>query len=60
MDDSKNSYKDSPLSESSVSLKLSLIQRQCSDLMDAGNDFGGLSLEEPLPENDNTNPYNRG
>ncbi len=60
MDDSTNRYKDEPLSESSVSLKLSLIQRQCSDLMDEGNEFGGLSLEEPIPENDNTNPYDRG
>ena len=60
MDDSNNSYKDSPLSESSVTMKLSLIQQQCSELLDAGSDIGGLSLEEPLPENDNTNPYNRG
>ena len=60
MDDSRDKYQDSPLSESSVSMKLSLIQRQCSDLLDDGNDMGGLSLEEPLPENDNTNPYNRG
>lgn len=60
MDDLNKTYKDEPLSESSVSLKLSLIQRQCTDLLDAGSDIGGLSLEEPLPENDNTNPYNRG
>ncbi len=60
MDDSSNSYKDSPLSQSSVSLKLSLIQQQCSELLDSGSDMGGLSLEEPLPEKDNTNPYNRG
>lgn len=60
MDDFNKDYKESPLSENSVSLKLSLIQRQCSELLDAGNDFGGLSLEEPLPENDNTNPYDRG
>ena len=60
MDDFDKNYKESPLSESSVSLKLSLIQRQCSELMDTDNDFGGLSLEEPLPQNDNTNPYDRG
>ena len=60
MDDFNKDFKESPLSESSVSLKLSLIQRQCSELMDADNDFGGLSLEDPVPENDNTNPYDRG
>lgn len=60
MDDLDKNYKDSPLAESSVSMKLSLIQRQCSELLDDGNDFGGLSLEDPMPEADNTNPYNRG
>ena len=60
MDDFNKDYKESPLSESSVTLKLSLIQRQCSELMDAEDEFGGLSLEEPLPGNDNTNPYDRG
>ena len=60
MDDFKKDFKESPLSESSVSHKLSLIQRQCSELLDAGDDFGGLSLEDSLPEKDNTNPYDRG
>lgn len=60
MDDLDTEYKDAPLSETSVTTKLSLIQRQCSELLDDDNEFGGLSLEEPLPENDNTNPYDRG
>ncbi len=50
-----------PLSESSVSLKLAMIQKRCSELAQQDNEFGGLSLEEPsLVEKDNTNPYDMG
>ena len=49
---------DSPLSESSVSLKLSLIQKRCSQLMD---DTEGLelSLEDAPVATDNSDPYNQ-
>lgn len=60
MDDLNKDYKESPLSETSITTKLSLIQRQCSELLDAGNDVGGLTLEEPLTEADSFNPYDRG
>lgn len=51
---------DVPLSESNVSLRLADIQRRCSQLIDGEDDFGGLSLEEPAPPKDNSNPYDRG
>lgn len=60
MDDFDKDFKEAPLSETSITTKLSLIQRQCNELMDDTDGFGGLSLEEPLPENENTNPYDRG
>ena len=49
-----------PLSESSVSLRLADIQRRCSQLIDDEDDFGGLSLEEPVLVKDDSNPYDRG
>ncbi|MEM6513763.1 MAG: hypothetical protein AAF660_12180 [Pseudomonadota bacterium] len=50
-----------PLSESSISLKLAMIQKRCEQLAQDENDFGGLSLEEPAPaQSDNTNPYDLG
>ena len=49
-----------PHSQSNVSLKLADIQRRCSELIEDSENFGGLSLEEPLAEPDNNNPYNRG
>ena len=49
---------DSPLSESSVSLKLSLIQKRCSELMDDADGLG-LALEEPVQATDSSDPYNR-
>ncbi|MEM1174520.1 MAG: hypothetical protein AAGA33_07400 [Pseudomonadota bacterium] len=50
-----------PLSESSVSLKLAMIQKRCEQLSQDENDFGGLSLEEPsAAPSDNTNPYDMG
>ncbi len=56
----KNDINDIPLSESNVSLKLADIQKRCSDLIEAPDDLGDLSLEEPVVEPDNNNPYNRG
>lgn len=53
-------FKDVPLSESNVSLKLSLIQQRCAELL-ADSDSGiELTLEEAVPELDNSNPYSRG
>ncbi len=50
-----------PLSESSVSLKLAMIQKRCEQLAQEENEFGGLSLEEPAAAtSDNTNPYDMG
>ena len=53
-------FKDIPLSQSNVSLKLADIQKRCSDLIDDPDDLGGLSLEEPVAEPDNGDPYSRG
>ena len=50
---------ETPLSQSSVSLKLELIQRRCSELMDDPDELE-LSLEEPAPEDPRaSDPYNR-
>jgi hypothetical protein len=55
-----NEYnEDMPLSQSNVSLKLTDIQRRCSDLIEAPDDLGGLSLEDTSIESDNSNPYNQ-
>ncbi|MFQ5982722.1 MAG: hypothetical protein ACE5KS_05045 [Woeseiaceae bacterium] len=50
---------DAPLSESSVSLKLSEIQKRCSELMEEPEGLTELSLvdSEKRPE-DATDPYN--
>jgi len=53
-------FKDIPLSQSNVSLKLAGIQKRCSDLIDDSDALGGLSLEDPVVEPDNNNPYSRG
>jgi hypothetical protein len=53
-------FDDIPLSQSNVSLKLADIQKRCSELLEDSNDFGGLSLEEPIADADNSNPYSRG
>lgn len=53
-------FKDIPLSQSNVSLKLADIQRRCSDLIEDPDNMSGLSLEEPAVLPDNNNPYNRG
>jgi len=56
MDDGRDL--DAPLSQSSVSLQLSLIQKRCSELM---NDSDGLelSLEEPAAVIVGGDPYNQ-
>jgi len=49
---------DTPLSESSVSLKLEEIQRRCSELMDEPDSMLELTLEEPVAEPTASDPYN--
>lgn len=53
-------FNDTPLSESNVSLKLADIQKRCSQLLNGTSDELELTLEEPLLEPDDGNPYNRG
>ena len=53
----ENKTMDSPLSESSVTLSLSLIQKRCSELMDE-TDGLELSLEDAEPVKDAGDPYN--
>lgn len=50
---------DTPLSESSVSLKLEEIQKRCSQLMDEPEEMLELSLEEPAAAPLTSDPYNR-
>ena len=53
--------KDEPLSASSVTLQLSLIQKRCNQLLE--DEELGLSLEDapdPKQAEDAFNPYNRG
>ena len=56
--DRENRTMDSPLSESSVTLKLSLIQKRCSELMDQ-TDGLELTLEDSGPPSSNGDPYNQ-
>lgn len=49
---------DAPLSESSVSINLSLIQKRCSQLMDESDGLE-LTLEEPVLEVESNDPYNQ-
>ena len=51
-------FKDVPLSESNVSLRLADIQKRCSELL-TQPDALELTLEEPGLELDFNNPYNR-
>ena len=53
-------FKNIPLSESNVSLKLADIQRRCSELLLESGDELELSLEEPIIQTESGNPYNRG
>ena len=49
---------DTPLSESSVSLKLEEIQKRCSQLMNEPDTLFELSLEEPNVDPRSSDPYN--
>ena len=53
-------FNDIPLAESNVSLKLADIQRRCSELLHESGDELELSLEEPVVQQEEGNPYNRG
>ncbi len=53
-------FNEIPLSESNVSLKLADIQRRCAELIQETGEVLELTLEEPLVQPDNNNPYNRG
>ena len=50
---------DTPLSQSSVSLKLEEIQKRCSELMDEPDGLSELTLEEAVLEPESRDPYNR-
>jgi hypothetical protein len=50
---------DTPLSRSSVSLKLEEIQRRCTDLMESPGSELELAPEEVSAEIDSSDPYNR-
>ena len=50
---------DTPLSESSVTLKLEEIQKRCSELMDEPDGLLELSLEDAVLEPESGDPYNR-
>jgi hypothetical protein len=49
---------DTPLSQSSVSLKLEEIQKRCSELMDEPDTLMELSLEDPTADPRASDPYN--
>jgi len=53
-------FKETPLSESNVSLKLADIQRRCSELLKDSGEALELTLEDPVVIADDGNPYNRG
>ncbi len=53
-------FKDVPLSESNVSLKLADIQKRCSLMRRKTDVVEGLSLEESVHNPDNDDPYSRG
>jgi len=50
---------ETPLSESSVSLKLEEIQKRCNELMDEPEALLELSIEEPVKDPRSSDPYNR-
>jgi len=58
----RTDFKDVPLSESNVSLKLSKIQRRCSELIQDSEALADLTLEvePPVTAPDRGDPYNRG
>ncbi len=49
---------DIPISESSVTLQLSLIQKRCRELMDDSTDLQ-LTLEESVADESGSDPYNQ-
>ena len=50
---------ETPLSQSSVSMKLELIQKRCSELMDEPDAMLELAIDEPEAENPRaSDPYN--
>jgi hypothetical protein len=55
-------FKDVPLSESNVSLKLSEIQRRCTELIQDTEALSDLTLEAepPVTVPDRGDPYNHG
>ena len=53
-------FKDVPLSESNVSLKLADIQKRCSELLEEPDALEELTLEEPVLDLGFNDPYNRG
>lgn len=53
-------FEDIPLAQSNVSLKLADIQKRCAQLLEDQDEFGGLSLEEPISGHEGSNPYDRG
>ena len=53
-------FKDIPLSESNVSLKLADIQKRCSLMRRKTDVIEELVLEESVHNPDNDDPYSRG
>jgi hypothetical protein len=50
---------ETPLSKSSVSLNLEMIQKRCSELMDEPNTMLELAIDEPASEDSrSSDPYN--
>ena len=52
-------HMETPLSQSSVSLKLEEIQRRCQELSDEPDGLLELSLEDAVQEPQANDPYNR-
>ncbi len=50
---------DTPLSEKTITMELSLILRRCSELIDNPDDLTELSLEEPPVPEQCSDPYNK-
>ncbi|MGI9201704.1 MAG: hypothetical protein ACR2QL_11635 [Woeseiaceae bacterium] len=50
---------DTPLSQSTSSLKLEEIKRRCEELDQAPQELLELSLEDPEIQQDGSDPYNR-
>jgi hypothetical protein len=58
--DNEKDFKDIPLSQSNVSLKLADIRKRCSELLAEPDAMSELTLEEPVAAPDEGNPYDRG